>query len=168
VTSGAHTGGAFERLYRRHVAEVYRFAWVMLWDRTEAEDVTRATFIDAYRALERGERPSDASTWLIAIARTRCRARASQPDDEPDDGLCTEAQRDVSRRLDGMLDRPERKALRAHLRVCPECTSLAQRMRAQRTLLQELGKRPLPASLGEGIPLTTVGPRDLTNGSYGS
>jgi DNA-directed RNA polymerase specialized sigma24 family protein len=147
VTSGAHTERAFERLYRRYVAEVYRFAWAMLWDRTEAEDVTRATFIDAYRALERGELPSDASSWLIAIARTRCRARVSQPDDEPDDGPCAEAGRDVSRRLDGMLDRPERKALRAHLRICPECASLARRMRAQRTLLQALGARPLPASL---------------------
>ena len=66
---------AFERLYRRHATEVYRYAMGMLRNRADAEDVTQVTFINAYRALERGDRPRAPLNWLIAIAQNVCRQR---------------------------------------------------------------------------------------------
>lgn len=66
---------AFERLYRRHATEVYRYAMGVLRNRADAEDVTQVTFINAYRALERGDRPRAPLNWLIAIAHNVCRQR---------------------------------------------------------------------------------------------
>ena len=66
---------ALERLYRRHATEVYRYAMGVLRNRADAEDVTQVTFINAYRALERGDRPRAPLNWLIAIAHNVCRQR---------------------------------------------------------------------------------------------
>jgi len=66
---------AFERLYRRHATEVYRYVMGVLRNRADAEDVTQVTFINAYRALERGDRPRAPLNWLIAIAHNVCRQR---------------------------------------------------------------------------------------------
>ena len=53
-----HSGEqAFERLYRSHVQDVYRYALMVLRNRDDAEDVAQTTFLKAYRAYQRGERP---------------------------------------------------------------------------------------------------------------
>jgi len=67
--------GAFERVYRRHAADVYRYALAVLRAPADAEDVTQTTFLNAYRAFQRGERPRQAKNWLIAIAHNVCRQR---------------------------------------------------------------------------------------------
>src|ERR671910_2398659 len=69
---------AFERMYRKHVHDVYRYALGMLRDPHDAEDVTQTTFLNAYRAYERGERPRTPHNWLIAIAHNVCRQRFRQ------------------------------------------------------------------------------------------
>src|SRR5947208_245931 len=68
----------FERLYRRHVADVYRYALGVLRNPADAEDVTQTTFLNALRAYDRGERPSSPQNWLIAIAHNVCRQRFRQ------------------------------------------------------------------------------------------
>jgi RNA polymerase sigma factor (sigma-70 family) len=62
----------FESLYQRHVAEVYRYALVMLDSPVDAEDVTQTTFLNAYRALLRGERPREPGRWLRVITHNLC------------------------------------------------------------------------------------------------
>jgi RNA polymerase sigma-70 factor (ECF subfamily) len=218
---------AFERLYRRHVGDVYRYTLVLLRNPEDAEDVTQTTFLNAYRAFGRGERPRNARAWLIAIAHNVCRQRfrtaSRRPlevdlDDDaaaravPDETAptaaeirraldqlafnqraalvmrelegrsyaeiaevlslsvgavetlvfrarralreqlegnlsCHEAERAISRQIDGVLSRPERGALRAHLRECQECARFARSQRAQRSAWKTLGMVPLPASL---------------------
>src|SRR5213082_2742358 len=69
---------AFERLYHRHAVEVYRYAFAVLRNQPDAEDVTQTTFMNAYRALERGESPEAPHNWLIAIAHNVCRQRFRQ------------------------------------------------------------------------------------------
>jgi RNA polymerase sigma factor (sigma-70 family) len=66
---------AFERLYRRHVQTVYGYALALLRNPADAEDVTQTTFMNAYRAWRRGERPRSARAWLLAIAHNVCRER---------------------------------------------------------------------------------------------
>jgi RNA polymerase sigma factor (sigma-70 family) len=61
-----------ESLYRRHAAEVYRYALMMLGSAADAEDVTQTTFLNAYRALVRGERPRATGRWLRTIAHNLC------------------------------------------------------------------------------------------------
>src|SRR3954470_7773219 len=77
----AHKPGvdrAFERIYRRHAVDVYRYAYAVLRNQADAEDVTQTTFMNAYRALERGETPETPHNWLIAIAHNVCRQRFRQ------------------------------------------------------------------------------------------
>src|ERR671936_2303914 len=72
------TDRAFERLYQKHVGDVYRYALVVLRNPDDAEDVTQTTFMNAYRAFRRGERPRTPENWLIAIAHNVCRQRFRQ------------------------------------------------------------------------------------------
>ena len=65
----------FERLYRAHVQDVYRYALMVLRNPTDAEDVTQTTFLKAYRAFQKGDRPRHARQWLITIAHNTCRSR---------------------------------------------------------------------------------------------
>src|SRR5438093_79145 len=68
----------FERLYRRHVGDVYRYALAVMRNEADAEDVTQTTFMNALRAFQRGERPQKPQHWLIAIAHNVCRQRFRQ------------------------------------------------------------------------------------------
>jgi len=73
----------FERLYRLHRGDVYRFVLRDLRDPDDAEDVTQVAFLNAYRALQRGSDPEKPRAWLFTIAqnvaRRRFRNRASRP-----------------------------------------------------------------------------------------
>jgi RNA polymerase sigma-70 factor (ECF subfamily) len=73
----------FEEFYREHVAEVYQYALAVLTNPADAEDVTQATFLNAYRAFQRGERPRVAHNWLIKIAHNVCRMRWRQAKRRP-------------------------------------------------------------------------------------
>jgi RNA polymerase sigma factor (sigma-70 family) len=218
---------AFERLYRRHVGDVYRYALAVLANPADAEDVTQTAFLNAYRAFRSGQRPQRPLNWLIAITHNVCRQRfrdearhpqeialgrdLAVPDHSEDAGFgpedirralsqlgfsqrsalamrelegrsykeiaqvlglteaavetlifrarrafreqlessltCSEAELAISLQLDGMLPRSKKPDLRAHLRVCTECTSLARRLRAQRSALRGIALVPLPQSL---------------------
>src|SRR6476619_5995031 len=70
---------AFERLYRKHVGDVYRYALAVMRNPADAEDVTQTTFLNAYRSFtEKGNRPEKPHNWLIAIAHNVCRQRFRQ------------------------------------------------------------------------------------------
>ena len=77
----------FERLYAGHRGEVFRAALRELGNVHDAEDVTQAAFIDAYRAVLRGSRPEAPRAWLLAIAenvrRRRFRTARRRPREEP-------------------------------------------------------------------------------------
>jgi RNA polymerase sigma-70 factor (ECF subfamily) len=83
----ASAAADFERIYRRHARDVYRFALSVVRNPLEAEDVTQTTFLNAYRALERGDRPDRPRSWLFAIAhnaiRSRDRRRLRRPREVP-------------------------------------------------------------------------------------
>ena len=218
---------AFERLYRSHVQDVYRYALMVMRNRDDAEDVAQTTFLKAYRAFQRGDRPRHPRQWLITIAHNTCGTRIRDARRRPQEvaleeqlieptptgggdvdvqelvravgalsfnqrsalvmrelegrtyaeiaevlGLstsavetllfrarralreqlegtltCGEAERVLSLQLDGRLPIDEQPQLRAHLRECAECASLARRQRARRAALRSLGPLPLPASL---------------------
>src|SRR5918999_102938 len=75
VLAPSRTDRAFERLYRRYAADVYRYVLAVLQNKDDAEDATQTAFLSAYRAYERGERPERPLNWLIAIAHNVCRQR---------------------------------------------------------------------------------------------
>jgi len=220
----------FERIYRKHLADVYRYTLAVLRNPQDAEDVTQTTFLNAYRAMQGGERPQVPKNWLIAIAHNVCRQRFRQAQRRPqetelfEDGAaaaveerdeqysaedirralgylafnqraalvmrelegrnydeiagimglshsavetlifrarralreqlegtltCEDAEFLLSKQADDALSRAERGQLRAHLRECPECSSIGRSQRASRTALKVLlGGMPIPTSLG--------------------
>ena len=60
---------------------------------------------------------------------------------------CHEAERAISRHLDGLLRRADRASLRKHLRECDDCTAFARSQDAQRSALRRFARVPLPSSL---------------------
>src|SRR5712691_1993670 len=95
---------SFERLYRRHVGDVYRYALAVMRNQPDAEDVTQTTFLNAYRAFERGERPEKAQNWLIAIAHNVCLQRCRQSARRPHEGSFDE---DIGDRFIGVEEEDE-------------------------------------------------------------
>jgi RNA polymerase sigma-70 factor, ECF subfamily len=66
---------SFERLYRRHRRDVYGAVLRDVRNPDEAEDVTQIAFLNAFRALRRGEEPEKPRAWLVTIARNVVRRR---------------------------------------------------------------------------------------------
>ena len=81
--SSTRAVAALDDLYRRHVGDVYRYTYAVLGNHADAEDVTQTTFVNALRALERGEQPREASHWLLAIAHNLVRQRWRQAATRP-------------------------------------------------------------------------------------
>lgn len=66
---------AFEQLYRRYVKDVYHYALALMRNPADAEDVTQTTFLNAYRAFQRGDEIQKPQHWLIKIAHNVARSR---------------------------------------------------------------------------------------------
>jgi RNA polymerase sigma-70 factor (ECF subfamily) len=76
---------SFERIYRRYVADVYHYALAVSRNASDAEDITQTTFLNAYRAFQRGEHPRAPKNWLLAIAHNVLRQRFRQSARRPDE-----------------------------------------------------------------------------------
>ena len=74
---------AVDDLYRQHRAEVYRYAYAVLGNHADAEDITQTTFLNAYRALEQGVRRGSLSNWLLTIASNAIKQRFRQEQARP-------------------------------------------------------------------------------------
>jgi len=84
VTESGHVASReIDELYRAHVAEVYRYAFAVLGNHADAEDVTQTTFLNAYRALEQGVRPRKPANWLLTIASNAIKQRFRQEQSRP-------------------------------------------------------------------------------------
>lgn len=90
---GTRAARALDDLYRAHVAAVYRYAYAVLGNHADAEDVTQTTFVNALRALERGESPRKPENWLLVIAHNIVRQRFRQQQARPAE---VELDRDVA------------------------------------------------------------------------
>jgi RNA polymerase sigma factor (sigma-70 family) len=84
VTETGHLASReIDDLYRAHGAEVYRYAYAVLGNHADAEDVTQTTFLNAYRALEQGVTPRKPSNWLLTIASNAIKQRFRQEQARP-------------------------------------------------------------------------------------
>ena len=72
-------GAALEFLFRRYLDRVFAFAFAMLRNREEAEEVVSDTFLRVFRFAPdlRGE--GSFETWLLRIARNTCLDRLRRP-----------------------------------------------------------------------------------------
>jgi RNA polymerase sigma factor (sigma-70 family) len=84
VTETGHLASReVDDLYRRHGGEVYRYAYAVLGNHADAEDVTQTTFLNAYRSLEQGVRPRKPANWLLTIASNAIKQRFRQEQARP-------------------------------------------------------------------------------------
>jgi RNA polymerase sigma-70 factor (ECF subfamily) len=63
---------AFAALVDKYKQPVMNFAYRMLRDATEAEDLAQMVFVQVYKSASRYEVASKFSTWLFTIARNLC------------------------------------------------------------------------------------------------
>jgi RNA polymerase sigma-70 factor (ECF subfamily) len=59
---------AWTALMRLHQEPIFRYAYLLIGDADEAEDIAQETFIRAYRALERFDTQRPMRPWLLRIA----------------------------------------------------------------------------------------------------
>src|SRR5262245_181081 len=67
------TASSFDGLYRRHVASVYRYAFAVVGNHADAEDITQQTFLNAYRAMAQGTKPRKAENCVLPIPHNEVR-----------------------------------------------------------------------------------------------
>jgi RNA polymerase sigma-70 factor, ECF subfamily len=104
---------SFERLYRDHRRDVYGAVLRDVRDPAEAEDVTQIAFLNAFRAMRRGERPERPRAWLVTIARNvvrrRYRERTRRPQEvglDPDVAVAlAEVDRPTATEISGAIKR---------------------------------------------------------------
>lgn len=63
---------AFEAIFDAYHARLYNYVYRLLGDPQEANDLTQESFLKAYRALVRGDKPQNLSAWLYRIASNTC------------------------------------------------------------------------------------------------
>lgn len=59
---------AWTALMRQHQEPIFRYAYLLMGDADEAEDIVQETFVRAYRALERFDTQRPMRPWLLRIA----------------------------------------------------------------------------------------------------
>jgi RNA polymerase sigma-70 factor (ECF subfamily) len=95
---------AFRILADAHIGKIMNFAYRVLHDRTEAEDVAQETFLRLWKEAARYEPRARVTTWLHRIAHNlsidRLRAKREHPSDELDEER-------TSVEPGGLLDRKE-------------------------------------------------------------
>lgn len=64
---------AFGMIYARYERPVYRFAYHMLGDPDEADDIKQDTFVKAFRTLPGFREECSLLTWLLKVASNLCR-----------------------------------------------------------------------------------------------
>ena len=81
-------GAAFAELVDKYKQPVMNFAWRMLRDATEAEDLAQNVFLQVHKSAHRYKVSARFSTWLFTIARNLClneiRRRTRHPADSMD------------------------------------------------------------------------------------
>jgi RNA polymerase sigma-70 factor (ECF subfamily) len=66
---------AFSQVYDRYERYVYRYAYQILGNRDDADDVKQETFVKAYQAIGSFRSESSLQTWLLRICGNLCRDR---------------------------------------------------------------------------------------------
>lgn len=69
---------AYAELMARYRPRLGRYAFCLLGNREDAEEVLQDTFIRAHRALARGDEPERVGAWLFRILVNRCRSRRAR------------------------------------------------------------------------------------------
>ncbi len=142
---------ATRELFERHSDRIFRFCRRELGSREEAEDAVQATFLNAFRALQRGVVPESESAWLYTIATNVCleRARARRRRGQVEFGG------DADELREGVAATPERRGLEL-LRLRDAIASMPARQREAIVLREWRGLSYEEIGEALDVPVGTV------------
>lgn len=63
---------AFEEVFRIYHTRIYNYAYRLVGNAEDAQDLTQESFLKAYRALLHGAQPANLSAWLYRTASNTC------------------------------------------------------------------------------------------------
>ncbi len=129
---------AFRALADAHLAKIMNYAYRLLHDRTEAEDIAQETFLRLWKDAGRYEPKARVTTWLHRIAHNLCIDRMRGRREQPSDTLDEER---TSQEPGGLLDRK-----RVALEVGHALAELPERQRAAITLVHYQGLSNIEAA----------------------
>ncbi len=64
---------SFCKLYELYYKDMYRFAYYMLGNTQDAEDVISETVLDAFTGIKKLKHPSKFKAWIFQILTTKCK-----------------------------------------------------------------------------------------------
>jgi RNA polymerase sigma-70 factor, ECF subfamily len=129
---------AFRTLADAHLGKIMNFAYRVLHDRTDAEDVAQETFLRLWKDAGRYEPRARVTTWLHRIAHNLCIDRLRGRREQPSDALDEERS---SVEPGGLLDRK-----RVAIDVGKALSELPERQRAAITLVHYQGLSNIEAA----------------------
>src|SRR5579859_1124767 len=129
---------AFRALADLHLTKIMNYAYRILRNRTDAEDVAQETFLRLWKDAGRYEPKARVTTWLHRIAHNLCVDRLRGKREEPTDDM--DEQR-ASQEPGGLLDRK-----RVALEVGRALDALPERQRAAITLVHYQGLTNIEAA----------------------
>lgn len=118
---GSHGAESFGTLYDRHHQRIYRYVYLKVTHREEAEDLTHQVFLSAWQNLKTYRfQGLPFSSWLYRIARNKIidhyRTRQTHEPLERADALLVSAPENLTDRTDAALDM---ERIRAAIRRLP-------------------------------------------------
>src|SRR5262245_27924226 len=113
---------AFRALADAHLSKIMNYAYRLLHDRSEAEDVAQETFLRLWKDAGRFEPKARVTTWLHRIAHNLCIDRLRGRREQPSETLDEER---TSQEPGGLLERKQ-----AALEVERALAALPERQRA--------------------------------------
>jgi RNA polymerase sigma-70 factor, ECF subfamily len=143
--------GALQALYGRHHVKIFRFVLRLVHIEASAEDIVSEVFIDVWRNATNFEGRSEASTWLLAIARNKAYSLLRR---KKEDGLDDE----MAAAIEDVADNPEvvlqKKSKGELLRAC--LSGLSREHREVIDLVYYHDKSIEEVALIVGVPEGTV------------
>lgn len=64
---------SFCKLYEQYYKDMYRFAYYMLGNQEDAEDVISETVLDAFTGIKNLKKPEKFKAWIFQILSTKCK-----------------------------------------------------------------------------------------------
>jgi RNA polymerase sigma-70 factor, ECF subfamily len=140
---------AFRALADLHLSKIMNFAYRMLHDRAEAEDVAQESFLRLWKEAGRFEGKAKVSTWLHTVAHNLCIDRLRRRREKPMPEAIDEAR--SSNEPGGLLDRKRTAAV-----VEEALAQLPERQRAAITLVHYQGLGNIEAAEVLGVEVEAI------------
>jgi len=111
---------ALEEIVSKYQKPIFFFILRMVWDETDAADLSQKTFINAFRNIGRFDRRSNFKTWLYRIAINVCKNHFRDDPRRREVNIEGMVFFDEKNPLDQIISEEERKGLSLALNDLPE------------------------------------------------